>query len=124
MSSVPRISEAEWKVMKALWKRNPQTANELAEALAPQNDWNPLTVKSLIRRLVAKGAIGRVKQGRAYLFRPLIAESAGMLAATESFLDRVFNGSLNPMLTHLIRNKKLSRKQIKSLKKILAEGEE
>jgi len=105
--------------MKALWQRTPQTANELADAVAPPNEWNPLTVKTLINRLVRKKVIGRVKEGRAFLFHPLIRQADCAVAATESFLDRVFNGSLNPMLTYLVQQKKLSRKQVAELKRIL-----
>ncbi|MBI4663200.1 MAG: BlaI/MecI/CopY family transcriptional regulator [Verrucomicrobia bacterium] len=123
MPHLPKISEAEWEVMKALWQRSPQTANELAEAVAPPNEWNPLTVKTLINRLVRKKAIGRTKQGRAFLFHPLIQQADCAVAETESFVERVFNGSLNPMLTFLVQRKKLSRGQIAELKKILEEEE-
>jgi BlaI family transcriptional regulator, penicillinase repressor len=61
--SYPRICDAEWDVVKALWKQAPQTANELADVLALPNDWSPRTVKTLINRLVVKGVLGRVKQG-------------------------------------------------------------
>jgi BlaI family transcriptional regulator, penicillinase repressor len=121
MPKFPKISEAEWEVMKVLWKESPHTANELADLLAPKNQWSPRTVKTLINRLVAKGALGRVKEGRAFLFRPLVKEADCALAATESFLDRVFDGSLNPMLTHLVERNRLSRKQIDQLKRILDE---
>jgi BlaI family penicillinase repressor len=121
MPNSPRISEAEWEIMKTLWKRAPQTANELAERLAPKNHWSPCTVKTLINRLVAKGILGRAKQGRAFLFRPLVKEADCVLAATESFLDRVFDGSLNPLLARLVEQRKLTRKQIDELKRILEE---
>jgi BlaI family penicillinase repressor len=123
MPDLPRISEAEWVVMKSLWKRAPQTANELAGSLAPAHDWNPLTVKTLVNRLLRKKVIGRIKQGRAFLFHPLVKEADCAVAATESFLERVFNGSLNPMLTFLVQRRKLSRKQISELRKIL-DGED
>ena len=121
MPKSPKISEAEWEILKVLWKQAPQTANELADLLAPKNDWSPCTVKTLINRLVAKGVLGRVKEGRAFLFRPLVKEADCVLAATESFLDRVFDGSLNPMLARLVEHKKLTRKQIDELKRILEE---
>ena len=121
MPDPPKISEAEWEVMKALWRRSPQTANELADAVAPPNEWNPRTVKTLINRLVRKKVVGRTKQGRAFLFHPLIQQRHCYMAATESFLDRVFNGSLNPMLTFLVQHKKLTRKQIAEIKRILDE---
>ena len=121
MPTPPRISEAEWEILKVLWKQAPQTANELADLLAPRHDWSPCTVKTLINRLVAKRVLGRVKEGRAFLFRPLVKEADCVLAATESFLDRVFDGSLNPMLARLVEHKKLTRKQIDELKRILDE---
>jgi BlaI family transcriptional regulator, penicillinase repressor len=121
MPKSSKISEAEWEVLKVLWKQAPQTANELADLLAPKNHWSPCTVKTLINRLVTKGIVGRVKEGRAFLFRPLVKETDCVLAATESFLDRVFDGSLNPMLARLVEHKKLTRKQIDELKRILDE---
>ncbi|MCL5099296.1 MAG: BlaI/MecI/CopY family transcriptional regulator [Candidatus Omnitrophica bacterium] len=121
MAQYPRISEAEWEILKALWKRAHQTANELAERLAPKNDWSPRTVRTRINRLFAKGALKRVKRGRAFQFKPRVQESECVLAATESFLDRVFDGHLNPMVAHLVEHKKLTRRQIDELKRILDE---
>jgi len=97
MSKPPRISESEWEVMKICWSRSPVSAQQIIDALAPGNAWHPKTVKTLVNRLVNKGALGFTKEGRAYLYHPLVAESDCISAETKSFLDRVFGGSLRPI---------------------------
>ncbi|MBI3192136.1 MAG: BlaI/MecI/CopY family transcriptional regulator [Pedosphaera parvula] len=94
-------------------------ANELADAVAPKYGWNPRTVKTLINRLARKQVVGHTKQGRSFLFHPLLEEEACAGAAAESFLERVFGGSLSPMLNFLVQRRKISRKQMAELRKIL-----
>ena len=121
MKKVPRISDSEWEVMRVLWAKGPCSANEVIEAL-PRKDWHPKTVKTLLGRLVKKGAAAFVEEGRAYVYRPLVAENDCMEAESESFLDRVFGGSLQPMLAHFVERKKLSPEEIQELKRILNRG--
>jgi BlaI family transcriptional regulator, penicillinase repressor len=123
MKTVPRISETEWKVMKVLWTRSPRSAGEVIDALSGAGpDWHPKTIKTFLNRLVGKKALGYSKEGRAYLYRPLVTEQECIDAASESFLDRVFGGSLKPMLAHFVERKKLSSKEIAELKKLLEEN--
>jgi BlaI family penicillinase repressor len=119
MKSIPRISDAEWTVMKVLWNRSPLPASEIIEALEQSERWAPKTVKTLLNRLVKKGALGFSQEGRAYLYRPLVSESACTTAVSEAFLARVFGGSLQPMLAHFVGEKKLSAKQVQELKRLL-----
>jgi BlaI family transcriptional regulator, penicillinase repressor len=119
MKQIPRISDAEWTVMKVLWNRSPLPASEIIEALAKAESWAPKTVKTLLNRLVKKGAVGFAQEGRAYLYRPLVSESACATAASEAFLARVFGGSLQPMLAHFVEEKRLSSKEVKELKRLL-----
>jgi len=121
MKDIPRISDAEWTVMKVLWDRSPLPASEIIEALEKSESWAPKTVKTLLNRLVKKGALGFVQEGRAYLYRPLVSESASTTAASEAFLARVFGGSLKPMLAHFVEEKRLSSKEVKELKRLLEE---
>lgn len=119
MNSIPRISDAEWTVMKVLWNQSPLPASDIIEVLEKSERWAPKTVKTLLNRLVKKGALGFSQEGRAYLYRPLVTESACTTAASEAFLSRVFGGSLQPMLAHFIGGKKLSAKQVQELKRLL-----
>lgn len=122
MKKVPRISETEWRVMKVVWAMGPCAASEIIAELTRQDAaWHPKTAKTLLNRLVAKGALGFTKEGRAYLYRPLVKEEDCVAAASESFLERVFGGSLKPMLAHFVERKKLTRAQIEELKRLLDE---
>jgi BlaI family transcriptional regulator, penicillinase repressor len=123
MKSTPRISEAEWEVMKICWGRSPLTAQEIIESLPMQDSWHPKTVKTLLNRLVKKRALGFKKEGRAYLYQPLVAEKDCVTAESKSFLDRVFGGSLKPMLAHFVEHRQLSPEELAELKRLLKERE-
>jgi len=107
--------------MKICWGKSPVTSQEVVDALSTPRQWHPKTVKTLLNRLVKKGAIGFTKAGRAYLYRPLVAQEDCVTAESESFLDRVFGGSLKPMVAHFVQHKKLSAAEIRELKRLLEE---
>ena len=120
MKKVPRISETEWQVMKVLWAKAPCSAGDIIAALARQDsEWHPKTVRTLLNRLVAKKALGFTNEGRSYVYRPLVSEEDCADAASDSFLERVFGGSLQPMLAHFVEQKKLSEAQIRELRNVL-----
>jgi len=121
MKGLPRISESEWQVMRVLWSQAPATANVVVAALADSTTWKPKTIKTLINRLVKKGALGFEKQGRAYLYHPLVDEADCVRAESRSFLSRVYGGALLPMLAHFIEEENLSPEEIEELRRILAE---
>ena len=124
MKKIPRISETEWEVMQVVWANAPCTAAEIIEALASDDPtWHPKTAKTLLNRLVKKGALDFHKEGRAYVYRALVKEDETVSAASQSFLERVFGGSLKPMLAHFVRHKKLSVAEIRELRKVLDQRE-
>lgn len=121
MKNMPNISEAEWQVMKVLWSNSPVPANVIIEALEPHTKWKPKTVHTLIGRLVKKQAIGFTRENRTYLYYPLVDESECIREETQSFLERVYNGSFNLMAANFLKGQKLSKKDIEELKQILDE---
>ena len=121
MKNAPKISEAEWRVMKVLWARSPASTNEVVEALAQLTPWKPKTTMTLLNRLVKKGALGFEKIGRAYHYYPLVDEATCVRTESRSFLERVYGGALSPMLAHFLGETKLSRREIDDLKRILDE---
>ena len=124
MKPIPKISETECEVMQVLWAKSPLSSGEIIEALAAADPtWHPKTAKTLLNRLVKKKALGFQKDGRAYLYRPLVKEAECVKAVSESFLDRVFGGSLTPLLAHFVEHRKLSAAEIRELKRLLEEKE-
>ncbi|MFO1500255.1 MAG: BlaI/MecI/CopY family transcriptional regulator [Verrucomicrobiota bacterium] len=123
MKPVPKISETEWEVMRVVWAKQPCNASDVIEALsAADRSWHPKTVKTLLNRLVRKGALRFKRDGRSYLYRPAVAEEVCVAAASDSFLERVFGGALTPMLAHFVGRGKLSPEEIQELKALLKEG--
>jgi|SRR5215211_5633844 len=121
MKKLPRISDAEWTVMKVIWSRSPLPASDVIAELEQSEQWHPKTVKTLLSRLVAKGALGFNRDGKAYLYHPLVSETECAGAASDAFLSRVFGGSLKPMLAHFMEKKRLSPEELKELKRLLEE---
>lgn len=124
MGAFKRVSEAEWIVMKIIWKEFPLTAADIIKHLDGKMAWHPKTVKTLLHRLAGKKVLGTEKQGREYLFRPLISEAQCVKTEAQSFMNRVFDGALHPMLVHFVKNERLSKEEIQELQKILREKKE
>jgi len=115
-----QISEAEALVMEVLWQQQPQGADEICAALAEQQ-WQDATVKTLLNRLLNKGAISAVKDGRRYLYAPLLKREQWLASESKGFLDRMFNGKVAPLVAHFSRHRKLSKADIAELKRLVEE---
>lgn len=121
MKSVPRISDTEWEIMRVVWGRHPVTGNEIIDALtASDPQWHPKTVRTLLARLVQKKALDYEARGRTYVYSPLVTEEECVASASQSFVDRVFGGSLKPMLAHFVDQQKLTMADLEEMKKMLA----
>jgi len=118
---IPKISDAEWRVMRVLWETSPLSADEVVDALAATTHWKPKTVKTLLNRLANKGALRFEKDGRRYLYHPCVEEAACVRAETRSFVDRVYDGALTPMLASFLQQERLTEEEIAALKRILDE---
>jgi BlaI family penicillinase repressor len=119
MNPIPKISESEWTVMKALWAENPVTANRIVDIVSESTTWKPNTIKSLLNRLVKKGVVGYENIGRVYHYFPLIEESILVKAESQSLLKRVFGGAARPLLVTLIESEDLSDEDIEEIKRVL-----
>jgi BlaI family penicillinase repressor len=120
MQKPSRISETEWEVMKVVWSQGPCSAGQIIAALQQVDaSWHPRTAKAYLNRLVKKNVLGFRKEGRAYLYRPMVREEDCVEAASDSFLERVFGGSLKPMLAHFVQRAKLTPDEIRELRRLL-----
>jgi BlaI family penicillinase repressor len=117
---LPDISESEWAIMEALWKSSPQTASELTKNLRPTMKWAENTVRTLLIRLIEKGALKTAENRsgtRTYL--PAVKRKACVRAEGESFMQRIFGGAAKPLLVHFAQNSKLTAEEVRELKRIL-----
>lgn len=121
MPSQIAISEAESVVMEALWAASPKTAEEVAAAIARERDWQEATVKTLLNRLLKKGAVRAEKDGRRYLYSPVLKREQWLHGESKGFLDRMFDGQLAPLVAHFSRHRKLGKRDLEELKKLIRE---
>lgn len=122
MSDLPQISESEFEVMKIVWKYAPISTNEITEKLLQTTSWSPKTIQTLIKRLVTKGALTYEKQGRVFIYTPLVKENEYISRKSNSFLNRYYNGDITAMLSAYIENGRLSEAEINTLRSLLSKG--
>ena len=115
MSDLPQISEAEFKVMKVIWKYAPISTNEITDRLTKSTSWSPKTIQTLIKRLVTKKVLSYEKQGRVFVYTPLVNEKDYVSQESRSFLQRFYDGNIATMLSAYIENERLSKSEIDSL---------
>lgn len=116
----PNISDAEWTVMETLWDHAPQTASEVAKTLQPRTGWALNTVRTLLTRLVEKGALQTAENASGVReFTPALDREAVVRAESQSFLDRVFKGAAQPLLIHFATQSNLTPDEVEQLKKLL-----
>ncbi|MBO5072575.1 MAG: BlaI/MecI/CopY family transcriptional regulator [Eubacterium sp.] len=102
MSALPQISEAEYEVMKIVWKYAPINTNEITEKLLQTSSWSPKTIQTLIKRLVNKGVLAYEKDSRVFVYTPLVQECDYIGQESKSFLDRFYGGNITAMLSSFI----------------------
>jgi len=119
MRNIPTISDAEYQVMKIIWAYAPISTNEVVEKLEKTAAWKPKTIQTLLSRLVKKGALNYEKDGRVFVYTPLVQESEIVERESNSFLNRFYDGTLNSMIVNYIEQDKLSEDDINELKHIL-----
>ena len=122
MKKLPQISEAEFEVMKIVWKHAPINTNEITEKLTKTTTWSPKTIQTLIKRLVTKGALTYEKQSRVFVYTPLVEESEYIGQESRSFLKRFYNGDITAMVSAYIEKDKLSEAELETLRSLLSKG--
>ena len=104
MHALPHISEAEFEVMKIVWKSAPINTNEITERLLKTTSWSAKTIQTLIKRLVTKGALTYEKQGRVFVYTPLVEENEYISQQSNSFIKRFYDGDISAMLSSYLEN--------------------
>lgn len=117
------LSDAEWKVMRALWSAHPATARDLLDAVAEETGWAYTTLKTMLTRLVEKGAVAEDKRGAASVYRPLVREADARGSAVKSLLERAFDGGFGSLVHFMLANEQLSARDKAELARLVADAE-
>ncbi|WP_428409502.1 BlaI/MecI/CopY family transcriptional regulator [Hyphococcus sp.] len=116
-----QITRAEFQIMDVLWAESPLAAATVAERLAAETGWSLKTVKTLLSRLVEKGAVETTPDGRRYLYSPKVSRGAYARRATQRLADQLFGGRAAPLVAHLAESKGLSNEDLEELENLIGE---
>ncbi|MBL8553536.1 MAG: BlaI/MecI/CopY family transcriptional regulator [Phenylobacterium sp.] len=118
-----KISGAESQIMEALWANGQMTADEIVQAVGPQQSWGEATVKTLINRLLKKKALASERTGGRAIYRVLVSREDYVTGESQGLLDRLFGGQVAPLVAHYAQHRALSAEEVARLKKLIAEFE-
>lgn len=118
MKNMPRISDAEYEIMKAIWENEPLTAAEIV-SIVDNETWNENTIRTMVNRLLKKGAIGYEKNGKAYIYHSLISSAEYKKFEGMSFLKKIYGGSISAMFASLVSEDDISKDELNDLKELL-----
>ena len=119
-----KISGAESQIMEALWRAGPLTPDGIVAEVGEAHGWAPGTVKTLITRLLRKGAIAGAREAGGYVYRPLLERTSYVQAESQSLVDRLFGGEVAPLVAHFAEHRALSPRDIETLKSLIAKLED
>ena len=119
MADDVRISETELDIMAVLWADSPLSAADVAKRAPASRHWSPTTVKTMLARLVEKGALAAEAEGRRFLYRPLIAHDRLAGAQARRLVDRLFGGRISPLVAHLAERRDLEPEDLAELEKLV-----
>jgi BlaI family penicillinase repressor len=120
LKTVVSVSEAESRVLEILWRHGPSTSERVIAALAEES-WEGSTIKTLLARLVRKRAIRARKEGRRYVYSPVLTREQWVTDESEGFLGRLFGGRVAPLVQHFSQHQRLSKADIAELKRLIEE---
>jgi BlaI family transcriptional regulator, penicillinase repressor len=118
------ITAAESEVMKLLWERAPRPSDEIVADLGPKMAWSETTIRTLLSRLVKKGAVAAEGEGRRFLYRPLVSREDYLHSESRGLIERLFDGRVGPFVAQLSAREKLSSEDIAELKKLIEDLED
>ena len=124
MNKLPQISEAEFEVMKIVWKYAPISTNEITEKLLQTTSWSPKTIQTLIKRLVTKGVLTYEKPSRVFVYTPTVKENEYINQESNSFLNRYYDGDITAMVSAYVENDRLSEAELDTLRALLSQEKE
>ena len=113
-----KITDSELEIMKLLWRtKDALPVTEIHEQLQRSKGWEPATIKTLIARLVSKGAVRQEKRN-VYFYSPVITEKEYSSWATKDLITRIYNGKASELIASLVNSNGLSRDDIAELREM------
>ena len=116
------LTQSEGNVMNCLWEKSPQTVMDLVGELSEKVGWAKSTTITTLRRMEDKGFVKAEIQGKAKSYTPEVDRETAVMKETDSFLKRVYRGSVGLMVSTMVREQNLSEDEIRELERILEEA--
>jgi predicted transcriptional regulator len=119
----PNLTEGEWPLMEVLWKKGRATVGDVVASLETDPPLAYSTVLTTLRILEAKGYVRHTKEGRAFVYEPLVVQEEASRKALGYLLNRFFGGSSERLVMNLLQQEAIGRAELRRIKKMIAESD-
>ena len=116
-----RLGDLQLKIMKALWERGEASVGDVLQALGPRAGLAYTTVATMLRKMEGRGLVRHRSEGRRFLYRPAVSPDAVTRSMADDILERLFEGRLADLLSHLLSTREVSREELRELERLIAE---
>ena len=120
-TKVHRLGDLQLKIMKLLWERKEATVAEVHQALSREREHAYTTVATMLRKMEARNLVAHREEGRSFVYRAAVPSAAVTRGMADHFIERLFEGSLADMVSHLLITREVSREELSKLEKLIAE---
>ncbi|MEO6581935.1 MAG: BlaI/MecI/CopY family transcriptional regulator [Sphingomicrobium sp.] len=119
MKNPPQISEAELQLLQLLWEESPLGATDIADRVPATRGWSLATVKTLLSRLLAKGAVSAESEGRRFSYRPAVERETIAAGQADRLVDRLFGGRVSPLVAQLAEQREIDPDDLADLEALV-----
>ena len=116
-----RLGDLQLKIMKVLWERGEAAVGDVLQALGADSDLAYTTVATMLRKMEARRLVEHVSEGRRFLYRAAVSPDAVTRSMADDLLERLFEGRLSDLLSHLLSTREVSREELRELERLIAE---
>jgi len=117
--TLDRLTAAEWKVMKIVWRRKSCSSRDVYEEARQEYGWAPTTTKTLLRRLVEKSHLSVTPVGTSYLYRPARPAWQSLAGAADTLLENTLEGMDGKLLAYMVKKSRLTPDDLAQLRAII-----
>src|SRR5579871_2126511 len=122
-TKTPTLTEQELEIMKIVWSRDVSTVRDVYESLLERRKIAYTTVMTMMKILEQKKYLRKTEENRAYVYRPTKPKNQVIGSMVREFVNRVFNGSAEPLLVHLIEDQQLSERDLHEIARMIRRKE-
>jgi BlaI family transcriptional regulator, penicillinase repressor len=121
MKTLARLGDLQLRIMKVLWERGEASVAEVLDRASAGSSLAYTTIATMLRKMEVRGLVTHRIEGRSFIYRPRVKEEQVTRTMADHFVERLFEGSLTEVVSHLLSTREVSKDELETLERLIAE---